>query len=425
MSEKNVKAKMTLESLFAAQTHISQLDAENVLLRQLRVDLDSSSKDCTLLRRQVVTLEAELTKYRSNGTQIQPNMIGNAGQMWEAHNNNNPQSLRQSFQPLLDNTGRRADPTVRLEAPDEQDRDRGQRLSRHLTPSMVLRDNGSYQQEQQSVVKRSNGSNSNSSSNSSSSSGSSSGAPLSSFISPSAHLQRRASNIRGEGDFDTLSYPPSSAGAPVKDLDLDNRNVLLPLYPVQQSLSLADIVGIRRCSATSLDPSLIPNQSQRSSLGALISPPARSSSSSTGNRDEEQYRIEGAVSNTHLSNTMTIPSLQVSRRCNVHESGSYRGSGGGVSSFYDDLEPSAGPPIAPFGTSQSVLSSMAVYDETDRHLTALMTEKASLNEESSRLLQRGGKVLRERTRIQHIDARLEEICKEIAHERKKLSGKPG
>ena len=418
MSEKNVKTKITLESLFAAQTHISQLDAENVLLRQLRVDLDSSSKDCTLLRRQVVTLEAELTKYRSNGTQIQPNMIGNAGQIWEAHTNNNPQSLRQSFQPLLDNTGRRADPTVRLEAPDEQDRDwdRGQRLSRHLTPSMVLRDSGSYQQEQQSVVKRSNGS----------TSSSSSGAPLSSFISPSAHMQRRASNMRGEGDFDTLSYPPSSGEASLNDLDLDNRKVL-PLYPVQQSLSLADIVGIRGGSATSLDPSLIPIPSQRSSLGALISPPARSSSSSSyaGNRDEEHYRVDGAVSNVHHSNTTTIPSLQVSRRCNVHESGSYRGSGGGVSSFYDDLEPSAGPPIAPFGTSQSVLSSMAVYDETDRHLTALMTEKASLNEESSRLLQRGGKVLRERTRIQHIDARLEEIGKEIAHERKKLSGKPG
>lgn len=425
MSEKNAKAKMTLESLFAAQTHISQLGAENVLLRQLRVDLDSSSKDCTLLRRQVSTLEAELTKYRSNGTQIQPNMIGNGGQIWDAHTN--PQSLRQSFQPLLDNTGRRADPTVptvRPEATDEQDRDRdrGQRLSRHLTPSVILRDNGTYQQEQQSVVKRSNGN------NSISSSSSSSGAPLSSFISPSAHLQHRASNMRGEGDFDTLSYSPSSGEVPVNDLDLDNRKVL-PLYPVQQSLSLADIVGIRRGSTTSLDPSLIPmpmpSQSQRSSLGALISPAARSSSSSSGNREDEQHRIESAVSNVHYSNTMTIPSLQVSRRCTVHESGSYRGSGGGVSSFYDDLEPSAGPPIAPFGTSQSVLSSMAVYDETDRHLTALMTEKASLNEESSRLLQRGGKVLRERTRIQHIDARLGEIGKEIAHERKKLSGKPG
>ena len=415
MSEKNLKANMTLESLYSAQTHISQLDAENVLLRQLRVDLDSSSKDCTLLRRQVVTLEAELTKYRSNGTQIQPNMIGNGAQIWDAHTN--PQSLRQSFQPLLDSTGRRANPTVRLEAPDEQDRDRGLRLSRHLTPSMILRDNGSYQQEQQSVVKRSNGSNSSSSS--------SSGAPLSSFISPSAHLQHRVSNMRDEGDFDTLSHPPPSSGeAILNDLDLDNRKVL-PLYPVQQSLSLADIVGIRRGSTTSLDPSLIPSQSQRSSLGALISPPARRPSSSSGNREDEQYRIEGAVSNVHHSNTMTIPSLQVSRRCNVHESGSYRGSGGGVSSFYDDLEPSAGPPIAPFGTSQSVLSSMAVYDEADRHLTALMTEKASLNEESSRLLQRGGKVLRERTRIQHIDARLGEIVKEIAHERKKLSGKPG
>ena len=387
-------AKKTLESLFAAQRQLSQLDAENILLRQLRVDLDSSSKDCTLLRRQVVTLEAELTKYRSNGTQIQPNMIGNVGQIWEAQTH--PQSLRQSFQPLMDNTGRRGDLNMRPEVPEE--RDRGHRLVGHPTPSHSPRDDV---QEQQSVGVRG--------------SGTCCGAPLSSYISPSVHLQRRASNSKVEGDSDAQRHT-SSTDAPHSDFDFETRKVP-PMNPALQSLSLADIIGVRRGSATSLDASL------RSSLGTLISPPVRSSSS--GNREEDQYRVEGTVSDVHRPNTMVTPALHGSRRLSVHENGSYRGSGGGVSSFYDDLEPSAAAPIAPFGTSQSVLSSMAVYEETDRHLTALMTEKASLNEESSRLLQRGGKVLRERTRLQHIDARLEEIGKEIAHQRKKLSGKPG
>ena len=396
ITENNAKAKKSLESLLAAQRQLSQLNAENILLRQLRVDLDSSSKDCALLRRQVVTLEAELTKYRSNGTQIQPNMSGSGGQIWDGHPN--PQSSRQSFQPT-DNTGRRADSTVRIEVPDN--RDRGQRFVGHSTP-LLPRDSVSYPQEQQSVGTRS-----------SSSSSSSSGAPLSSFISPTAHLQRRASNIRVEADFEAPRHSPSSGDAPLNDFDLDIRKVPQS-YPVQQSLSLADVIGVRRGSLTSLDPT------QRSSVSALISPPLRSSYS--GNRQEEQYRVEGALGDVH---TVTTPAVYGSRRCSVYENGSYKGSGGGVSSFYDDLEPSAGAVIAPFGTSQSVLSSMAVYEETDRHLTALMTEKASLNEESSRLLQRGGKVLRERTRLQHIDARLVEIGKEIAHERKKLSGKPG
>lgn len=390
-----MKAKKTLDSLFAAQRQLSQLDAENILLRQLRVDLDSSSKDCTLLRRQVVTLEAELTKYRSNSTQIQPNMTRNGGQVWDAHLN--PQSSRQSMQPLTDSASRRADP-VRLEGPDE--RDWGPRLSGHAAPSLFQRDVTGYQQEQQSVGMRS-----------------SSGAPPSSFVSPAVHLQRKASNQRGEGDSDASWLLPSSGDTSLTEFDIDTRKAPA-MYPVQQSLSLASIIGGRRGNTiTTHDPS------QRTSLSALIAPLARSSSSS--NREDELCRIEGTGSDVHHIHTMTVPTLHASRRSTLHESGNYRGSGGGVSSFYDDLEPSAGAPIAPFGTSQSVLSSMAVYEETDRHLTALMTEKASLNEESSRLQQRGGKVLRERTRLQHIDARIEEIGKEIAHERKKLSGKPG
>jgi hypothetical protein len=395
MSENTIKAKKTLDSLFAAQRQLSQLDAENILLRQLRVDLDSSSKDCTLLRRQVVTLEAELTKYRSNSTQIQANMTRNDGQVWDAHLN--PQSSRQSMQLLTDSASRRADP-ARLEGSDE--RDWGPRLSGHAAPSLFQRDVTGYQQEQQLVGMRS-----------------SSGAPLSSFISPAVHLQRKASNQRGEGDSDASWLLPSGGDKSLTEFDIDNRKAPA-MHPVQQSLSLANVIGVRRGNTTTVhDPS------QRTSLSALIAPLARSSSSS--NREDELCRIEGSGSDVHHVHTMTVPALHASRRSTLHESGNYRGSGGGVSSFYDDLEPSAGAPIAPFGTSQSVLSSMAVYEETDRHLTALMTEKASLNEESTRLQQRGGKVLRERTRLQHIDARIEEIGKEIAHERKKLSGKPG
>ena len=97
--------------------------------------------------------------------------------------------------------------------------------------------------------------------------------------------------------------------------------------------------------------------------------------------------------------------------------------GGGVSSFYDD---SNDPVVrAPFGTALSASENMVSFADTEKKLTSLMTEKSVLYEESARLQQRGGKILKDRARLQHVDARLVEIGKEIAVERKKLSGKPG
>jgi hypothetical protein len=102
-------------------------------------------------------------------------------------------------------------------------------------------------------------------------------------------------------------------------------------------------------------------------------------------------------------------------------------SGGGVSCLYnEDMNDTPNNSVyrAPFGTDQSKAIDMSSFDDADNRLTALMTEKSVLYEESARLQQKGGKVLKERTRLQQVDARLIEVGKEIAYERKILTGKP-
>ena len=64
------------------------------------------------------------------------------------------------------------------------------------------------------------------------------------------------------------------------------------------------------------------------------------------------------------------------------------------------------------------------YNEADAVLTQRMTEKTALKEEGERLLTRGLKTLRERTRLQQVDLRLDELSGEIAALRRILSGKP-
>lgn len=60
----------------------------------------------------------------------------------------------------------------------------------------------------------------------------------------------------------------------------------------------------------------------------------------------------------------------------------------------------------------------------DKNLTLLMLEKSSLHSEYERLQQRGGKTIKERSRITQIELRMNIINKEIANIRKVLSSKP-
>ena len=56
----------------------------------------------------------------------------------------------------------------------------------------------------------------------------------------------------------------------------------------------------------------------------------------------------------------------------------------------------------PFGTDDTVSQDLVAYDDLEKHLTSMMSEKRSLNDESERLLQRGGKTLKERTRLTQV-----------------------
>ncbi len=73
-------------------------------------------------------------------------------------------------------------------------------------------------------------------------------------------------------------------------------------------------------------------------------------------------------------------------------------------------------------TTSSELS--ARFDAIDRNLTALIAEKTSLMDESSKLHQRGGKTLKERSRLAAVELRLKELEKEISNDRRQLAARP-
>ncbi len=78
----------------------------------------------------------------------------------------------------------------------------------------------------------------------------------------------------------------------------------------------------------------------------------------------------------------------------------------------------------PFGTDNISATISKTFDELEKKLTALMSEKTALQDETEKLHQRGGKTLKERTRLTQAEARLKEVGKEISATRKELLGKP-
>jgi hypothetical protein len=83
------------------------------------------------------------------------------------------------------------------------------------------------------------------------------------------------------------------------------------------------------------------------------------------------------------------------------------------------------PGDSPFATEQTASEIMSGFELMERELTKLMSEKTLLTDESEKLLQRGPKTLRERTRLQQIEAQLGNISKNISSLRQKLTQKPG
>jgi len=74
----------------------------------------------------------------------------------------------------------------------------------------------------------------------------------------------------------------------------------------------------------------------------------------------------------------------------------------------------------PYGTEDTALL-QSKFDDLEKNLTSLMTEKTSLMEESEKLHQRGGKTLKERTRLTQVELRLKELGKDISNIRKELT----
>jgi hypothetical protein len=79
---------------------------------------------------------------------------------------------------------------------------------------------------------------------------------------------------------------------------------------------------------------------------------------------------------------------------------------------------------SPFATD-ATQSELESFDALDRELTTLMTEKKELDDEQGRLHQRGGKTLKERTRLKQVEARLLVLGRDVSGLRKKLALKPG
>ena len=396
LAESTTLTRKTQDSLKAAERQISQLDAENILLRQLRVELDASSRDCQQLRRQVTSLDAEANYLRIENAQLQIGVTGSsAGSSSSlpaavnqngAHSvdSNHQTSSRQSVHPPLNNKDRERELYSRSELPPERDfRPLG------YPPTIpFVRDSVGHHLEQQQQLSNGRGAKNH----------------ISSYNSP-ANAQFRSS---WDKQYDEKYDSPKEVvivgdytAHSIREREHEGRRG----SAVQ---SLADLMGGRRGSVD-------------------IAASTIKSFPSSGSCEREKYGNEGNTDN--YSHTIVTPSVPMTaaRRQSIPDTANRRGSssGGGVSSFYDDNELSAGAGRTPFGTELSVASTMISFEETDRRLTALTAEKASLYEESAKLLQRGGKILKERTRAQYVDARLEEIGKEISIERKKLSGKPG
>jgi hypothetical protein len=406
LSDSAISNRKTHESLLSAERQLSQLDAENILLRQLRVDFDASIRECAQLKRQVTTFEGEIGNLRAENTQLRQNLNGSSNGFTQAtlNGNGNGHSGHIGDTDLYPSSSHRLSTQVPLNSKDRSREqythidisgDRDQRPVGYPPPAPQTRDSVSYQQDQQTSSSRGGR------------------APLSAFASPNySHL--RSSRDEGDSDRPRTSLIPGDVSVQ-SSFEQDGRRS----SAVQ---SLADIMGNRR-STVHGDPS------QRSTLADILSPPIKSFPSS-GSYEGDRYRSDGNgnANDTYFLSPMSAPvnAAPVPRRQSTMDIPSRRNSsGGGMSTFYDDNGHTSAASRAPFGTFQSAASSMVSFEEAEKKLTALMTEKAQLNEESSRLLQRGGKVLRERTRLQYVDARLDELGKEIAAERKKLSGKPG
>lgn len=373
-----------IDSLDRAARHISQLESENKLLHQLNVDLEAADRDKAHFQRRATILENEVTNLKTENLQLQRNL--------HRKNSTIHESIRYSSP---------APPEIpQFRNDQDYNNNRGKDFD-------IIEANQGRTNSHQS---------------------------LNSFTDSNSHpkQQRLAASSWSPSSSQSLSVPQRNTNANshfVKDSIGDaGTNLYKENSSSSSSRSLANFIGNRESNLSSGERREIYNSND-----TLEQTKARSLSTPRNGNDVNNKESR-SLSNPRghspsTSTSFSIDPLLVERK-KFNSSTKIKGgtsSGGGVSCFYnEDMSDTSNNSAAraPFGTDQSKAIDMTSFDDADNRLTALMTEKSVLYEESARLQQKGGKVLRERTRLQQVDARLIEVGKEIAYERKILTGKP-
>jgi hypothetical protein len=359
------------------------LESENKLLRQLNVDLEAADRDKAYIQRRATILENEVTNLKTENLQLQRKL--------HSKNSTSNESIRYSSP---------APPQI-PQFRNDQDfyNNRGK-------DSDIIEVNQGRTNSHQS---------------------------LNSFTDSSNHLkqQRLAVPSWSPSSSQSLSVPQRNINASshfVKDSIGDvGPNLYKDNSSSSSSRSLANFISSRESTL----PSGERNETYGSNSNLELTKARASSTPRNGN--DVNNKDSRSLSNPRGHSPSTSNSFSIDplvERNKFNSSSKIKGgtsSGGGVSCLYnEDMSDSSNNSAAraPFGTDQSKAIDMTSFDDADNRLTALMTEKSVLYEESARLQQKGGKVLKERTRLQQVDARLIEVGKEIAYERKILTGKP-
>ena len=405
-------SRKSFENLAAAERQISHMSSENIQLRKLRDELDSDTLKSAHQLRQINILETEVSNLRIENKQLRIKFSGmsNADETdYRGIHGIHPQPLPStsfSQERLLTSLSPRPPPT-RFER--DRDLQSSSEVEVYPRPPPYPSDDTIIYLHQQPTVY---------------------GNKASKFL--ASYTTSGSAEMKvphGDTNYDSHGgHRNSSSSSDIqKNWDQDSQRKHRMSSPAAASLtvrSLADLIGNRRSTAVD---NCYRNSSEDYSHSLDSEFPSSSGAHQNNQNKWNSENLEGNEGNIQNSSKTAAPLISQSTSSRLssdsRNDGRKNNSGGGVSSFYDDIN----DPIvrAPFGTALSASENMVSFADTEKKLTSLMTEKSVLYEESARLQQRGGKILKDRARLQHVDARLVEIGKEIAVERKKLSGKPG
>lgn len=372
VEEYTIFSSRTSSNLNTAERRIAHLESENLLQHQLRIDLDTANRDNSQLRRSFASLEQEIVSLMSQNFQLR-RFNSNAGTSRTTSLAAAPVNSSSSSSDSSSNTSLTANfnpKSIGYHSTSKSQIGRKREDSFKIENRKVLDNNDNFEYEVNGNHMDSIWNHNNQNCNDSHRMSVKSLAELMDDRRNSTALNK---NYGNENNYNTngnkINFPLSSG-----HINHQNGKVLNDYPSINSTPPLPPTLD------STLDSSL-------SSSGSISAPKRQS-----------------------IGDTTT--------RTNRNS------SGGGVSNFYDNSKTETAA-RAPYANDQTFLQAMASFEEADKRLTALMTEKSVLYEESARLQQRGGKILKDRTRSLQVDERLTEIGREIAIERKMLTTKPG